>query len=161
MNHINAIPTQYGDRLFRSRLEARWAVFFDALEIRWDYEPQTFTDGSLWYVPDFWVTGLSCFIEVKPTLPTKEEMLKADLVVAAGADIFFAVGAPTKTSEYLEGVVYDHKSGSLMDVVFCGTCDRAALCFCEERPSMKCCSDPYSHYEIRDMASDLAMRYRF
>jgi len=31
-----AIRTKYKEHLFRSRLEARWAVFFDALGIRWE-----------------------------------------------------------------------------------------------------------------------------
>jgi hypothetical protein len=32
---IVAIPTRYKGYHFRSRLEARWAVFFDALGIKW------------------------------------------------------------------------------------------------------------------------------
>lgn len=39
---IAAVPTRYAGRRFRSRLEARWAVFFDALDIHWEYEPQGF-----------------------------------------------------------------------------------------------------------------------
>jgi hypothetical protein len=33
-----SIQTRYSGRYFRSRLEARWAVFFDALGLKWDYE---------------------------------------------------------------------------------------------------------------------------
>ena len=39
---MKAIQTQYQGRLFRSRLEARWAVFLDALGVRWQYEPEGF-----------------------------------------------------------------------------------------------------------------------
>jgi len=35
---ITAIPTEYAGCTFRSRLEARWAVFFDAMRIEWQYE---------------------------------------------------------------------------------------------------------------------------
>lgn len=35
-----AIQTWYNGCYFRSRLEARWAVLFDRLSIRWEYEPQ-------------------------------------------------------------------------------------------------------------------------
>src|SRR3990167_9057502 len=42
-------PTKYADVLFRSRLEARWAAFFDLLKWEWEYEP---TDFQGW-VPDF------------------------------------------------------------------------------------------------------------
>jgi hypothetical protein len=54
---IQAKPTQYAGITFRSRLEARWAVFFDALDIPWEYEPERFhlTDGST-YTPDFRLT---------------------------------------------------------------------------------------------------------
>lgn len=36
---IKAIPTLYSGTLFRSRLEARWAAFFDLAGWQWDYEP--------------------------------------------------------------------------------------------------------------------------
>ena len=31
---------------FRSRMEARWAVFLDSLRIPWDYEPQGYLVGA-------------------------------------------------------------------------------------------------------------------
>ena len=39
---IRAIETRYNGYRFRSRLEARWAVFFDTLGIRYEYEPEGF-----------------------------------------------------------------------------------------------------------------------
>ena len=39
---MRAIGTKYGGCYFRSRLEARWAVFFDHLGIEWLYEPEGF-----------------------------------------------------------------------------------------------------------------------
>jgi hypothetical protein len=50
---VNAIPTRYAGCHFRSRLEARWAVFFDHLGIRWEYEPQGFHGLNFSYLPDF------------------------------------------------------------------------------------------------------------
>jgi len=41
-------PTKYAGITFRSRLEARWAVFFDALGISWEYEPETFLVNNWW-----------------------------------------------------------------------------------------------------------------
>lgn len=73
-------PTWYAGIQFRSRLEARWAVFFDALGIPWSYEPETFvTENGHEYTPDFqlhldWSTRHSdCrtdafYAEVKPTV---------------------------------------------------------------------------------------------
>lgn len=37
-----AIDTRYRGYLFRSRLEARWAVYFDAIGLRWEYEREGF-----------------------------------------------------------------------------------------------------------------------
>ena len=49
MNEIKAIETEYNGYRFRSRLEARWAVFFDAMGIKYEYEPEGFEleDGTL------------------------------------------------------------------------------------------------------------------
>ena len=53
---IKAIETRYKGYRFRSRLEARWAVFFDALGLQWEYEPEGFDLGEAgWYLPDFWI----------------------------------------------------------------------------------------------------------
>jgi len=39
---LRPLETKYRGCRFRSRLEARWAVFFDALGIKWWYEPEGF-----------------------------------------------------------------------------------------------------------------------
>jgi hypothetical protein len=67
---IKPIETRYAGCRFRSRLEARWAVFFDALEIRWEYEPQGYVLDGRPYLPDFKlflpeVDEASVFAEVK------------------------------------------------------------------------------------------------
>ena len=65
---IKPIETFYNGYRFRSRLEARWAVFFDALEIKYEYEPEGYDLGKLgWYLPDFWLPQVKMFAEVKPT----------------------------------------------------------------------------------------------
>lgn len=69
---IKAIPTEYKGYRFRSRLEARWAVFFDACRVRWEYEPEGFElpNGQL-YLPDFLLHGCDgrspsdLYVEVK------------------------------------------------------------------------------------------------
>jgi hypothetical protein len=51
---IKAIQTKYNGYHFRSRLEARWAVFFDTLGIKYLYENEGYDLGELgWYLPDF------------------------------------------------------------------------------------------------------------
>lgn len=56
MTH-RAIQTIYRGYRFRSRLEARWAVFFETLGLKWEYEPEGFELGDGFrYLPDFRVT---------------------------------------------------------------------------------------------------------
>lgn len=55
---IRAIPTRYAGRLFRSRTEARWAVFFDELGVEWEYEVQGFETSHGRYLPDFYLPKL-------------------------------------------------------------------------------------------------------
>lgn len=51
---IKAIETAYKGYRFRSRLEARYAVMFDALGLEWEYEPEGFNLGNgIYYLPDF------------------------------------------------------------------------------------------------------------
>lgn len=68
---MQAIETHYKGYRFRSRLEARWAVFFDQLGLSWEYEPEGFDLGDgVWYLPDFRVTlsdGDTVWLEVKPS----------------------------------------------------------------------------------------------
>jgi hypothetical protein len=57
------IWTIYNGRRYRSRLEARWAAFFDRLGWPYEYEPIDL-DG---YIPDFVMTFKSpLLVEVKP-----------------------------------------------------------------------------------------------
>jgi len=80
---IKAIETPYKGYRFRSRLEARWAVFLDAAQIKWEYEKEGYELPAGWYLPDFWIPAKSTqyenagyWLEVKGTCPTKEEQYK-------------------------------------------------------------------------------------
>lgn len=64
---IKAIETVYKGYRFRSRLEARWAVFFENAGIKWEYEKEGFDLGTLgWYLPDFYLPLNKMWIEIKP-----------------------------------------------------------------------------------------------
>lgn len=62
---IQPIETKYGGYRFRSRLEARWAVFFDHLHVKWQYERQGYQVDDVRYLPDFWLPGMEVHVEVK------------------------------------------------------------------------------------------------
>lgn len=65
--NIKPIETIYNGYRFRSRLEARWAVFFDEAGINYEYEINGFKDeqtGEM-YLPDFYLPDYDWYVEVK------------------------------------------------------------------------------------------------
>jgi hypothetical protein len=66
MAMIKAIQTEYNGIKFRSRLEARWAVFFDTANIRYEYEPEGYeTEEGQRYLPDYYLPDFDLYVEVK------------------------------------------------------------------------------------------------
>lgn len=61
-----AIQTQYNGRLFNSRLDARWAVFFDALCVKYEYGENGF-DFKFWEnYKYFWIPEFDCYFMTRP-----------------------------------------------------------------------------------------------
>lgn len=64
-----AIETKYNGYRFRSRLEARWAVFFDNMGIHYDYEKEGYEidiyGHTQRYLPDFYLPQYDVLVEVK------------------------------------------------------------------------------------------------
>ncbi|HEF5705400.1 hypothetical protein [Bacillus cereus group sp. BfR-BA-01423] len=83
--NIKPIETIYKGYRFRSRLEARWAVFFDALGIEWKYENEGYDLGEYgWYLPDFEIRGNfhgfgieKWFVEIKGDMSDRIGIAKA------------------------------------------------------------------------------------
>jgi hypothetical protein len=69
MTITESVETDYAGYRFRSRLEARWAVFLDAAGIRWEYEPEqylvSYRHRVRKWIPDFYLPALRQFVEVK------------------------------------------------------------------------------------------------
>jgi hypothetical protein len=54
---LTPTDTVYGKYRFRSRTEARWAVFLEHLQLAYTYEQQGFhLDNGLKYLPDFFLS---------------------------------------------------------------------------------------------------------
>jgi nucleoside 2-deoxyribosyltransferase len=67
MTDIKAIETKYKGYRFRSRTEARWAVFFDTAGVPWQYELEGFhLPSGRKYLPDFYLPTHKAWLEVKP-----------------------------------------------------------------------------------------------
>jgi len=65
-SRIKPIETEYKGYRFRSRLEARWAVFFDTIDLKYEYETEGYDILGEWYLPDFWFPQLKIHCEIKP-----------------------------------------------------------------------------------------------
>lgn len=75
-SNVKSIATEYNGIVFRSMLEAKHAVFMDAIGVSWMYEPKWFTCSRTGrhYLPDFYLPDLCCFIEIKPFLPSGSDI---------------------------------------------------------------------------------------
>jgi hypothetical protein len=126
---MKAIPTRYAGCHFRSRLEARWAVFFDALGIRWEYEPQGFEldwrlrlengdAGPIHYLPDFYLPDSNTYVEIKGRWTPDEcdRFLNAAAALSGhcgGPNIVLLSSVPEPSEEAGPPVLHMHK-GDLM-----------------------------------------------
>lgn len=93
---IHPIETVWHGYRFRSRLEARWAVAFEAMCIDWEYEPEGYVlDDGTWYLPDFLLHGIhgrsagDVYVEVKGVMTEAdkhkiEEFAKSKPVYVVG-----------------------------------------------------------------------------
>lgn len=71
---FRAIPTLYNGVLYRSRLEARWAVLWDTLGVAFEYEHEGYETPFGRYLPDMWLADVylrdretkGVLLEIKP-----------------------------------------------------------------------------------------------
>jgi len=94
---IKAIDTPYKNHLFRSRLEARYAVYFDELDVLWQYEQEGFELGNgERYLPDFYLPAYKIYAEVKPIKFTFKEHSKCKrLALLTNKTVIELVGLPS------------------------------------------------------------------
>lgn len=176
MTQVQPIPTRYAGHHFRSRLEARWAVFFDHLGIAWRYEPQGYLLPSGRYLPDFLLPDIGWF-EVKGerpadteyregpdgltvVTPARECQLAGELADATGKRVFLAWGDLPRSVDLGGHDPYDDNRGIDMhasdwsgdvDYAFavCPWCDRVGLEY-ESRAARIC------GYKVHGYANEAA-----
>lgn len=95
---IKPIETTYNGYKFRSRLEARWAIYFDTLGIAYYYEHEGYDLGEVgWYLPDFYLPQMDWWAEVKPVKFSAVELKKLrSLVLLTKKPALMLVGPPER-----------------------------------------------------------------
>lgn len=92
---MKPIETVYKGYRFRSRLEARWAVFLDELGAKWSFEVEGLQLSGIRYLPDFWVSSWDVWIEIKAQAPTEDERMKCRLLSQeSGKRVLLISGEP-------------------------------------------------------------------
>lgn len=93
---VKPIPTTVHGVTTRSRLEARWIVFFQHAGIPWEYEPQAYRVAGRGYLPDFRIRphhgADQAWMEIKPIADSFDDPRWAGTVTASGLMLFTVRG---------------------------------------------------------------------
>lgn len=90
----NVVDTIFDGHKFRSRLEARWAVFFKALGVKYEYEKETYSVPAGAFLPTFWLSVEDCFVQIGSTDESHTGQACAELAHLTRRDVLFVVGQP-------------------------------------------------------------------
>lgn len=115
---MKAIETVYKGYKFRSRLEARWAVFFDRCDVKWEYEKEGYDLGkSGKYLPDFFLPDNNMFVEVKGEMPNNTEEYCDKLRELRESDnaVLLVIGLPTDALKVLFAWELGESSGGVYE----------------------------------------------
>lgn len=102
MSDIKPIETVYNGYRFRSRLEARWAVFLDEVRVEYQYELEGYELGAgIKYLPDFFLPSIGVHVEVKPNRDflTDKATIKKLLLFAVDGNMPLVIIAGSPGSE--------------------------------------------------------------
>lgn len=97
---MHAIPTMYSGVQYRSRLEAKWATFFDLVGWRYEYEPCDFKG----WIPDFVLFGARrVYVEVKPTYDFPQDIAE-EMITSGCQDALLILGATNPMPTQFNGI---------------------------------------------------------
>lgn len=89
MRNLTPRPTIYKGVAMRSRHEATFAAYLDALNLTWEYEPCAFGSEVGQYLPDFRVTtrsGATWYVETKGPEIIDPELLQRRMEIIWASD---------------------------------------------------------------------------
>lgn len=151
----SGIPTTYRGTNFRSRLEGRWAAFFDLVGWRWTYEP---LDANGW-IPDFLIHGAEPFlVEVGPCATEPEYRKKAAKALANPGRVVLVLGVSPLLTGLVAGFMPWTWAGLLVHELGAGTvwaaewsrCDECRAVGVQDDRDVLPCGHGFSTTSIRD-----------
>lgn len=105
---IEAVPAGR----FRSQLEQRWYRVLDLAGLRPEYEAHSFLDLRVPYVPDFYLSTLRLWLEIKPRLADDEAREKARLLSERTREpVVIVCGPPERESGFVNFAVIRFDDG--------------------------------------------------
>ena len=135
---MKARQCEFDNRLFRSRLEMKWAAFFLSWGTPYDYEPERYGPEGLGYLPDFRLPVLGLFLEVKPASRFGEDAPDIRRAVKAApympSPLWFAYGEPIEGAYLL----VDAQLGTRMVLAHCRRCHALSYLVVEGRTMGDC-----------------------
>jgi len=175
---IQAINTHYDGHYFRSRLEARWAVFFNAIGLTWEYEPEGFNFDGYAYLPDFYIpqqNNNGYYIEVKGGAKEADEDMLQSFTNNVDKSVLLVRNIVKNSCPYSNPATnikiflphdgrgfldsqwtfnYGHKGGYDTDFLVCSSCGRFYTPHCqyEGPPDYRCpsCLESNRNLEFQD-----------
>lgn len=172
---MKAIETKYNGYLFRSKLEAKWALFFDLLNIKYEYEPEGFeSNKNERYLPDFYLpntylrneTLKGIYIEIKPSnynMNHKAQLwFNKPLVMFCGEplDGFNIYGNYSSDNLYSGYQIYPHWD-NCMGIFICGACGNSKIEFAEGNYNNCCVCGGEGNINLVIKAGELSRQHRF
>jgi len=154
-------PREYKGVNFRSTLEAKWAIFFDAIGWKWKYEPFKLTCGDTAWIPDFLILsddGKEIFCEVKPSDDPKH-LFEVDRYLAASgmssetkSDLLLLGNSPLESGDCHDGSaigwIYIPSSGQIECAMFF---NGEKIGFCHDMSSWVCRISGEYHSQVLEI----------
>lgn len=176
---IKAIPTFFNGVQYKSRLEARWSLFFDLLDVIHMYEPFTIQSNGIAYTPDFYIHGgikdqsskhNDLIVEIKPKRPNDAYLrylmrwhnpAKTTIVIFY-KDVDNFISGPHLMISGIKG-----RKHSCIDECFINECEQCKKFVVvpyhirRERYCLDCASGGRQNAKTTDYAIAQAVNYRF
>ena len=94
---MTPLQTTYNGVKYRSRTEARWAVFFESMGVKFIYEPEGYNLDGVMYLVDFFVPDWNAYFEVKNSNRLSDDEIDKAKRLSAASGIWLVIvnGTPS------------------------------------------------------------------